>query len=193
MGNRTDTFDRANGTIGTPSDGGSAWVDLGTQVWRVYSNTAGESTAGGTAGAYLEASDANAEVQATITTVGGSPGLSARVADASNMLLVNIPSGAWRLYKRVAGTFTQLGSTSITTTATNDVVFLGVTSGSAITVKQNGTSKITATDSAGSSNTKHGFYSNGDTTTRWNDFTIVVAGGGSSGKPYYYYQQQGGG
>lgn len=193
MGNRTDTFDRADGTIGTPSDGGSAWVDLGTQVWRIYSNTAGESTSGATAGAYLEASDANVEVQATITTVGGSAGLSARIADNNNMLLVNIPSGAWRLYKKVAGSFTQLGSTATVTTSTNDVVFLGVTSANAITVKQNGTSRITATDSAGSSNTKHGFYNNADTTTRWNDFTIVVAGGGGGGKPYYYYQQQGGG
>ena len=159
MTDRTDNFNRADSTIslGTPSDGGSAWVaENGT--WGIVSNQGYRvATDLTTQNASLEASVSNVEVQVTLSErPRGGP--IARVADASNRLIANLDntSNNLILYKIVAAVATQLGSTYSVTPADGDVVKIRADSANLITVYLNGTSRITATDAAGSSNTKHG-------------------------------------
>lgn len=178
MTDRTDNFNRADSSssLGTPSDGGSAWTaHVGT--WGINSNQAYCSSVTSLACASVESSISDCEVQATLAVVGSAAGLVARLADSNNYILADEIASTVRLFKNVAGSFTSLGSYS-GTTANGDVIkWRG--SGSSHTVYQNGVSRITATDSAGSSNTKHGIRTHNDTTMRIDDFsaTALAAGG----------------
>jgi hypothetical protein len=179
--NRTDNFNRADGAIGTPSDAGSAWVqNLGT--WNVLTNQARITTNDTHATCVLESSVSNVEVQATIPTVGGGVGHSivARCADSSNFIMFQIKSASVEMWKRVGGSFTQLGTTVSNTFVANDVIKL-TCDGNTINGYVNGVLKIgPITESAGSTNTKHGLYANQNSTGRFDDFSIteITAGGG---------------
>lgn len=175
---RTDNFNRADGAIGTPSDGGSAW-SVQNGAWNVLSNTAYETLTTTFAIAVLESSVSNVEVEVTLSAVGPGPALVARFADTSNYILASYdqPTTAVYLWKNVAGSFTQFGSSTITLSA-NDVLKLRVDSSNLITLYVNGVSKVSVTDSAGSTNTKHGIYAYQDDTSRFENFSIteIVAG-----------------
>lgn len=192
MTNRTDSFDRADTTsaIGTPSDSGGAWTqDIGT--WGITSNL-GYKSANNNAVEFasLDSSSSNIEVQATIT--GGSAaaygGMAARVSNSSNLLFVemnvNGASGYLKLYRRVAAANTQIGSTYTGSLANGDVIKMRCDSANLITVYQNGVSRVSATESAGSTNTRHGLYVY-STAYRYNDFSItdIAAGGAFIYKP----------
>lgn len=172
---RSDNFNRAdtpNG-IGTPSDGGAGWsVTNGT--WGISSNQGYESGSGAEAGCVLEASASNVAVQVTFAVISSDAGMLARFADTSNYLLAAVRPTNIQLYKVVAGSFTQLGSTYSATISNGDIVKLTCDAGSNLVVYHNGVSRITATDNAGSTNTKHGIRTNNDTTTRFDDFSIAT-------------------
>ena len=192
MTNRTDSFDRADTTnaIGAASDGLGSWTqDIGT--WGIASNLGYKSASNNAVEfASLESSSSNMEVQATITGAGAAlyGGINARVSGSANLLfvemLVNGASGYLKLYKRVASVNTQIGSTYTGTLANGDVIKLRCDSANLLTAYQNGVSRVSATDSAGSTNTRHGLYVY-SAVYRFNDFSItdIAAGGAFIYKP----------
>lgn len=145
----TDNFNRADGTIG------ANWTTVtGLQTPNVHSNAAMN---GGNwtipSGAFYNAATAPDDQYAKVTlvtltaTTDEGPGPAVRwSAAAQTGYFVQCNTTEIRLYKVVAGSFTQLG-TNGPAAALNDVIELDV-QGASLTVKQNGSSIITATDSA---------------------------------------------
>jgi hypothetical protein len=180
--NRVDSFDRADTTtnIGTPSDAGSAWVELVGTTWGIISNQGYNSGASGDEICYLESSVADVDVQVTAVVAASVTGLYGRIADADNWLLMAFrPATNNNIYKNVAGSVTSIAS--FTGAVSNgDVLRLEMTSGDVITAYQNTVQRMQATDAAGSANTKHGLFANTDTSGRYDDFSIteIAAGGG---------------
>jgi hypothetical protein len=179
LANRSDDFNRADaGSLGSPSDGGSAWVVV-SGTWGISTNRGYKSASFGTnQSAYLEASASNGTVTGTIGGIASTsyPGLHIRFADDSNMVLVQCDTTFLKLWKIVAGTATQLGSTYSGTVAVNDVIALSANASNSLTIKQNGTTRVgPVTDSAGASNTKSGLrcYSNSAATASWDDFAFT--------------------
>jgi hypothetical protein len=116
MANRSDNFNRADGALNgsTPSDGGSVWVC--TNGGTVNGNAFRHGGGGGATSEYntLEASSADVDVTATITTLPsafGRVGLLVRGSDQSNFWWgearagsTPTTAGTWTIQKRVAGT-----------------------------------------------------------------------------------------
>lgn len=111
-----------------------------------------------------------------------------RMLDQENMYAFRFSTGASasRLYKKVSGTWTALGSGLIADPAVGDVVKLDV-SGTTLTVYYNGVSKQTATDSALSSAGKAGLAFGGGTelvassddtnvATRFDGYKVILGG-----------------
>ena len=172
---RTDNFTRANSTttLGTPSDGGSAWVAQ-TGTWGINSNAGYCVTVTPNATAVLETSLSNVAVSITISTRGTFSGPVARAADANNFLMGVAEPGQLSMYKRVGGTFTQLSGSYFGAVADGDVLILRVNSSNLIEFVQNGVVRVSATDSAGSGNTLCGWYASNDTTVRFDDLSVVA-------------------
>lgn len=177
MTDRVDNFNRADSAaaLGTPSDGGSAWVAT-SGGWGISSNQAYQYSSTNHHVAYLEASVADVDVEVTITTRGTDSGLSARVVDDNNHLLVATSGSGVYLYKKVSGSFTLLGSYG-TAISDGDTIKLRC-SGNDLTVYVNGVSRITATESDHNTATKHGLRNNDNTAARWDNFSITGLGGG---------------
>lgn len=177
MTDRVDNFNRADSTtaLGTPSDAAGDWVAQ-SGTWGISSNTAYLVSSASNASAVLESSVSNVTASVKLATASTFVGLVARAADNSNYILAifNKTDTQVLLYKRVAGSFTQLGSTVFGVTINNgDTVSLTIDSANLIDAKVNGSSKITFTDSAGSTNTKCGIWSSTDTVSRFDDFAIT--------------------
>lgn len=178
MTDRVDNFNRADSasSLGTPSDGGSAWVP-NSGAWGISGNAGYNpgSTAQGTA--ILEASISDADVQVTLSTIGATSdsGICCRSSDDSNNIVTaaNVVSTFYKAFKRVAGSFTQLGSTYTATPVSGDVVRCNA-NGSNLTIYVNAVSRITATDSFNSTATKHGLRANADILTRFDTFSITA-------------------
>lgn len=174
---RQDNFNRANGALGTPSDGGSAWVqDSGT--WEIDSTIrAMETTRGQQLICSVEASNANVVVEATISggpgvaNPGGEVGLVTRVANDANYILW-LPDG--RLFNKVGGGFGLFAGAVTTTVNAGDVLKITSDGANLHTGYINGSPVISGTDSNGATNTRHGLRRYNDT-NQWyyDDFTIV--------------------
>lgn len=179
MANRADTFNRSDSStaLGTPSDGGSAWVVV-AGTWGVISNTGYCPTDSGSQNiAYLECSEADGTVAVDVTTLGFA-GITFRYSDSSNYWLLVESGGDLLLYKNVAGSFTQVGGTAFGVGTARYSVDL---SGSSITVRANGGSAlITGTDSHNSTATKHGLRTYSSTAARFDNFDFTGTGGGGS-------------
>jgi hypothetical protein len=176
VANRADNYNRADSAtaLGTPSDGGSAWVaQAGT--WGIASNTGYSVTTTIQSTAVLDSGSSNVDVVVTTPTVGTDLGVIARAADTSNYLLFAWTSGTgYRLFKNVGGTFIQLGSTVTGTQGTGDTLEIKADSSNAITGYHNGSAIVgPVTESVGATNTKHGIRSHSETTTRFDDFSIT--------------------
>ncbi len=163
MSNRADNFNRTNQSpLGTPSDGGSAWVAQsgGGAQFKIVGNQAAEDFDSGETKDTLECGSADGDIQVTIVTFGDQIGLVGRLSDVDNFLWLRAYSGAgYDLFKKVANSNTNLGSYS-TTPADGDVVLLSM-SGNSLIVKINGVTRITATDSFNNTATKHGLFASG--------------------------------
>lgn len=182
MTNRTDNFNRADNSssLGTPSDGGSAWI-AHSGVWGIVNNKAHLSNAATQAIASLSSGTSDVDIQITLSNLSGGQdiGLVGRVADDNNYILGAIGASDWKIYKKVSGSYTQVGSTVSGTPVNGDVVVLSL-SGTSVALKVNGVTKITGTVSELSTNTKHGIRSNGYTPESFDDFSITDLGGGSA-------------
>jgi hypothetical protein len=183
MTNRTDNFNRGDtsSAIGTPSDGGSNWVQL-SGTWGIASNQGYESAATSQSACVLESSVNTVDVQVTLATVGLSGGVISRAADNNNYILAEYNQFTQiRLFKNVAAAFTQLGSTVTSSFSNGDVIKLSSDGSDQHVYSQNGTPLITATDSAGSTNTKHGIRTHNANDVRFDTFSITDNSGGGGG------------
>lgn len=154
----TDSFTRANaGTLGT-ADTGQAWTALGG-TWSIASNKATNADASGTFLATLDTGFANVDVAVDVTIKAGNsnPGLIWRSADINNHWHFTVSTSLYRVYKRVAGTYTQMSTHAGIATGTYRL--RAVANGSAWAVYIDGVQVASGTDSALSSNTKCGIGS----------------------------------
>jgi hypothetical protein len=182
LSNRTDDFNRANSTsaMGTPSDAGSDWV-AHTGTWGIISTSLGYTVSNTVhAAATLESSESDVDVEVTIQTVsaGVGMGLIGRFADTSNYLYFQYETGGTKftLWKVVTNTHTKIGGDVVQTLNANDVMKLSM-SGSALNCYVNDILVIgPISDSAGSSNTKHGLRTYQSSGTRFDDFSITGSG-----------------
>lgn len=171
MTSRSDNFNRADGAIGTPSDGGSAWV-TGSGTWLVTSNQAQESTGSVQGSVVLETSESNGDVQATMVVFNGD-GVVGRWADDNNYIFAAPRVSDYIVYKKVAGSFTSLANPSVTLGA-NPVVKLSFDASNNINLYHNGVLVTNAgPDAAGSTNTKFGMWSNFNAAARWDDWSFT--------------------
>jgi hypothetical protein len=182
MANRADTFDRANTTagIGAPSDGGSSWI-AGSGVWGIIGNKAYNSTAAAGSYTLLETSTPNL----TYSLVwGGSPygsasavnGMYFRYVDASNYMLLSVSGQAMYVGRVVAGVYTAVGASYSGPNGTiisGDTIAVTVTSGNAITVTQNGVTRITTSSTANATGTKIGLYANNYAGYNWDNLVVT--------------------
>jgi hypothetical protein len=180
---RSDNFNRADtgaGGLGTPSDAGGTWDDRST-TFQIASNKA-KSTGGAQALAVLTDTLSNFELEVTCVTGASSDiWIPFRFVDDANYWIAVCGSGDGpRLFKRVSGGFTQVGSTGSGTLAAGTHVITVVANGSSIELLVGGVSKVgPVTDAFQSTAVKHGIGSNSDTTTTFDDFSTVALGGGS--------------
>lgn len=183
MGNRADTFNRANvsslsGSV--PSDSGSAWVDASGAVG-ISSNEAAPVNLFAWLPANLETSTSVGRLSILVRSLGNS-GIGYRYVDSSNFWLLQIQSTGLGLYKRVAGTFTLYGSVYTGTISVNDTLELEVTSGDVWTVKQNGTLRVNpgTADSTHSTATKLCLAGNSGS-AKYDDLVFTDTAGGRGG------------
>lgn len=152
----TDTFNRANdASIGT----GASWARSDGDNIPIISNQAGKASGGtGYALFYNTAatwpnnhwSQLTIKILANATDEGMGPSVRMQATGgAGNAYFVQASTTETRLYKKIAGAFTQLGSDAAAC-AVNDVLYIEV-QGTTIVVKINGTTVITVTDASISS------------------------------------------
>jgi hypothetical protein len=155
MANRTDNFNRANaGSLGTPSDAGSDWVQS-NGTCTIASNVA--AGAGSEDVAYLEASATDGDVVAKIVTGLSSGQILGRVTDSNNFVMALAASATnVDMWKRVAGNWTQVVSVGSLTVALNDTIGLRM-AGNQVTLLHNGSTVGSAqTVNDHTAVTKHG-------------------------------------
>lgn len=168
----SDNFNRANAaTLGSTSGESRPWqvgATTGTPTWSIVSDQAMlTASATGNAVAWVEAYLADGTLQVTVPTAGAAHGAGVvfRVTDGINYYYLARATSAdfhYALWKRVAGTATQIGATSTVTITSGDVIQV-VLAGSSIVVKVNGTTLFTVTDTTFLTATKHGLYATGST------------------------------
>lgn len=174
---RSDNYNRADtgaGGLGTPSDGGSPWDDL-SSVFQISSNRA-KSTGGAQALAVLTDTSANTTLQVTVV-VGASSDIwiPFRFSDGNNYWIAVLGSSDGpRLFKRVSGSFSQVGSTGSGTLSAGTYVVSIVANGTSIELLVDGVTKVgPITDSFLQTAVKHGIGSNGDSTTTFENFSTT--------------------
>lgn len=180
MANRSDTFDRSNSSsaLGTPSDGGSAWV-AAAGTWGINSNLGYCAVDGGGWNlAYLESSEADGTVSVVFSTASFAA-LLFRYTDASNHWRVFSAGGDLYVEKVVSGTPSNPLGSAASSAGGNGVTISVELSGSGIVVKSNGTTTHSGTDSDHATATKHGIgaYTNNATGVRFNNFSFSAPAG----------------
>lgn len=190
MGNRADNFNRSDNasSLGTPSDSGGGYTVLtstaGTAAtFGITGNKAYQTTTDWFAWAVLEAGSADVECAVTMSGFDGNgprSGPGVRVSDGDNGIYAYIrdSSNVVELFKFVAGSATQLGSSFSHTPVDGDIAKI-VANGNQISVKLNGTTVIgPVTETFNQTVTKHGLFTIGSTALRWDDLTITDLGAG---------------
>lgn len=155
----------------------------GSTTWGISSNQGFAAVAAAQAIIVLESSLSNVEVQCTFSVVGNDGGLVAREVDNSNYLVLKVATNALTLFKNVGGGFTQIGDAGVITIANADVIKLRCDSANLLTAYQNGVSKFSVTDAAGSGNTSHGIRDNNEGTNRFTAFSITDIAVGDTSTP----------
>lgn len=152
----SDLFNRADSAVSMGNaDTGQAWANL-LGTWGILSNRAYNAVGSADASAGIEAGATDVTVTATIVTRDAGSCVIARAQDTANYYLVLNASGGTNtiLYKKVAGAYTQLGST-VTGGTEGDVIALKAT-GTAIKAYRNTIEIISVTDGALTTGTKAG-------------------------------------
>lgn len=181
--NIVDNFTRADSTsaLGSTSTGSKTWTQK-TGTWGIATNKAycSNGNASQLNFAYVDAAVADGTLSAVLTTTSGPAyaGMIFRENGSDSCYFVEVQVGASyapTIYKRVAGSQSTLTSGSAITFASGDTLSV-VLAGSSITVKRNGTTIVSTTDSTFNANTKHGMYivapASTTSTIRIDDFSI---------------------
>jgi len=149
-----DSFNRANGAIGT-ADTGQSWATLNSSsTFNISSNQAAPTTVTGTlhTPCVVDAGVSDCVVSCDFVSSTSGIGFVFRCVDDSNYWLALIFDGA--LYKKVAGSFTFVQAiTAGSGTWTAELA------GSSIVLKNAGVSQATVTDGFNSTATRYGFSS----------------------------------
>jgi len=172
-----DTFNRTNSTTTLGSTDGAGSLD--PRTWTTQTGTCGINSNQAYAPAVaaiatVDLATADVDVTVTLATIGTASALVFRFVDTSNYWMYHSAGGNTYLYKNIAGSFTQVDVAA--TGAADGDVHRVVANGSSIRVYRNGTLKITATDSALSSATKHGRECCHGNQTRSSPSTTVTSG-----------------
>lgn len=197
-----DNFNRANSdTLGTLSDGSGSWTEVAGDN-DIVSNTC----AGGAAGSNYSRADvdlASAAHYAQIDVVswtGSSAGQAAGIctrysssADTCYVFYIRRDTSNYRLFKRVAGSLTQIGST--VTEALPSLPFtvkLSSSSGDVHTCAVNGTTKLSPSDSSITGNTRTGLFTGNVSTdvTSLDAFSAADLAAGTAVPVFYYHLTQ---
>jgi hypothetical protein len=181
-----DTFNRADSatSLGTTDTGAAAWSAL-QGTWGLSANQAyvAVGDASTVCVAVVDASAADCTVAVDLSVNGGGnpqAGLAFRATDANNFYLAEVTMGAAgtpKIYKRVAGTYTAIATGASITFNGGETLSVEL-AGNSITVKRNGSTIVSVTDSTFPSATKHGLYqtavSGGIGAGRADNFSIDV-------------------
>lgn len=164
----------------TRSDNATSLGNADTgQPWTVINGTAGISSnqariasiSSDRAIPNINADIANCSVEIQFAVIELNMFLAYRVQDISNFWMVQQDvAGKYTLWKRNAGTFTQMGQ--FTGTVANGDMIRVVMSGSSIQVYINGTLRISVSDAHLSTATRHGFGSPTAGTARFDNFRV---------------------
>jgi hypothetical protein len=180
--NIADTFNRADSTsaLGTTTTGAKTWVQT-AGTWGIASNKAyvSSGTASQVCIATVDAGVADCTISATMTAGSNSnAGIAFRVTDALNFYQVDTKVAGGTnvvLFKCVAGAFTAITIPAASAFVSGDIITV-VLSGTGITLKKNGTTFASVTDSTFTTQTKHGLYVEAGTgvssPARFDDFSI---------------------
>jgi hypothetical protein len=170
----TDNFNRANGDIGSSSEGWSWTVSSGD--FDIVSNECSVASAGLMQAASDLATDDHYS-QATIrdTTITNW-GVTARHADADNFYLAQAQGTSLTIFKNVSG-FTQIAQTTSLTIGQGDVIKLEC-NGSDIKIYENAVERVSVSDASLSGQVRCGIRS-GSSGRLYDDFEAadIVVGG----------------
>lgn len=183
--NIVDNFNRADSSsaLGSTSTGSKAWTQH-SGTWGIASNKAylSNGVAAQTCLATVDADSPNVTISATVTTTGGAAtcGIVCRAdsAGTSNYVVEISVGGAYtpKIYKGTAGSYSAIATGASTTVASGSVISVELV-GNTITVKDDGVTIVSVTDSTYSSQDRHGMYipapSGSSSTARFDDFTIT--------------------
>jgi len=178
----SDNFNRAD----SDAPGGN-WVELGLADYDILTNRirsvadAGESNCLNTSS--LGTANYECEARHVFASVG-EPGLLGRASDASNFYLFQKSDTAlvFKLWKKVAGTYTELGSYSENIL---DVVLKLSMNGSTIKAFVGGTERISVTDTSLTAEGDFGMYSYNAVAQlhEWDDYFVYDFAAAATGPP----------
>jgi hypothetical protein len=156
---RTDSFTRANGAIGSSSEGWS-WTDT-VNEHTIVSNAAESHNLGSLAYARCNGDLGGADHYSLVQILNNTHpvGVLVRCADASSDCYIgfwNSGASQWELYRRQSGGVTLLDSDAGSGQPVVGDVIRGEANGTTISLYQNETLRCQATDSALSTQTKGG-------------------------------------
>jgi hypothetical protein len=150
-----DSFNRADSatTLGN-ADTGQAWTIL-NGIFGISSNQAYIVSGSGDLAAVVNPALSDGTLGHTLSLLGSTIRLIFRSSDTSNYFNFQASSSGYSLYRRVAGTFTQIGSYG-TLPVQGDKMKVTI-NGSSITCYVNDVAVMTVTDTFNQTSTMHGF------------------------------------
>lgn len=156
----SDAFDRGNSStsLGT-ADVGGVWAASIANSWGIQTNRAYCPLNSNGTIAVLTCTVPEIDTTIEVGVLGGFIGVLGRCIDGNNYYLAQVRgNGTVQLYKRVAGTFTQLGTDAVAALTSAGQV-LGVRGrGSTISATVDGTPVMSVTDTAFSTSAFIGMY-----------------------------------
>lgn len=123
-----DTFARGDGLLGSTPVGGFLWTTAGGGTWGIVSEQVAITATGSTGGyAVINTGVSRTRTRVSIPVqASGYPGMTARYVDENNHFLVSRVSSSqitYRLTKRIAGTVTDVGVSTVPIASGDVIVF----------------------------------------------------------------------
>jgi hypothetical protein len=178
-----DTFTDSNGTLLTAHTpdipvGTNKWLSV-SGVFSITGNQAYLSTHVGDNMTVYDTGVSDGDVQVTIAVTGSVTRVFVRSSsNGQNCFMIQPTTGGYEMYKRTAGSWGLVGTTSGITSTNGDVIKFTL-SGSSIKLLVNGVEKLNPTDTFNQTATYHGIGSD-NFNSRWDDFTVSTASAGGT-------------
>jgi len=171
-----DDFNRADGTVGNTLND-KPWIATSANTnWQISNNQLAAIGATISGALYVDAGVSNGTFTATAGgTFDRNWGMILRYGDGANYFRFSYVGGTsvaplGQLAKVVAGVTSVVGTEATSAPWVAGDIFTIILSGSSFTIKKNGTTIITATDSDLVTNTRFGFWgTSGSGSARWDD------------------------